>query len=137
MLVMLLWSQPRMTCALDRLTGTTDVDYQPDPVALEALRQIAQPVEIALVYGAWCPDSQREVPRFMRILKLADNTVITLTECEVNRKKQDAAGKAEEYSIRFVPTFIVIRGGTELGRIVETPEKSLEEDLVAILESKD
>lgn len=73
----------------------------------------------------------------MRILKLADNTGITLTECEVNRKKQDAAGKAEEYSIRFVPTFIVIRSGTELGRIVETPEKSLEEDLVAILESKD
>lgn len=137
MLVMLLWSQPRMTCALDRLTGTTDVDYQLDPVALEALRQIAQPVEIVLVCGAWCPDSQREVPRFMRILKLADNTGITLTECEVNRKKQDAAGKAEEYSIRFVPTFIVIRGGTELGRIVETPEKSLEEDLVAILESKD
>lgn len=55
MLVMLLWSQPRMTCALDRLTGTTDVDYQPDPVALEALRHIAQPVEIVLVYGSGAP----------------------------------------------------------------------------------
>lgn len=137
LLPVILWLMTWNASAAGKLTETVDLAYQPDPAALTFLQQIDQPVEIVLVYGAWCPDSQREVPRFMRILNLADNPRITLAEYAVDRKKQDAAGKAEEYGIRFVPTFIVIRDGTELGRIVETPERSLEEDLVTILEGKE
>ena len=36
--------------------------------------------------------------------------------------------------IQRVPTTIVLRTGTELGRIVEYPEKSNEEDLLKILD---
>jgi hypothetical protein len=35
--------------------------------------------------------------------------------------------------IQRVPTTIVLRNGTELGRIAEYPEKSNEEDLLKIL----
>jgi hypothetical protein len=38
--------------------------------------------------------------------------------------------------IERVPTFIVYGDGREIGRIVETPEGSLEEHLVKILKSR-
>jgi hypothetical protein len=40
----------------------------------------------------------------------------------------------KRYRVERVATIIVTRGGAEIGRIVETPEKSLEEDLLDILE---
>ena len=63
-----------------------------------------------------------------------NNPNITVTEYEVNPQKRDALGKFEEYEITLVPTFIVIRNGQELGRVTEKPEKSLEEDLAAVLD---
>lgn len=42
----------------------------------------------------------------------------------------------QDQHIERVPTFIVYADGRELGRIVETPEGSLEEHLVKILKSQ-
>ena len=69
-------------------------------------------------------------------MELAENPNLNVTEYEVNREKKDVLGKFEMYGIEFVPTFIVIRNGRELGRIVETPNKSLAEDLAAIMSSR-
>jgi thiol-disulfide isomerase/thioredoxin len=122
-----------MACEIGNLTRTKDTSYQPVTEALSTLHQVNQTVEIVLFHGAWCPDSQREVPRFMRILELADNHRLHLTEYEVNRQKEDATGRFQEYAIQYVPTFIFISNGKELGRIVESPKKSLEEDFAAIV----
>jgi uncharacterized protein (DUF1015 family) len=40
-----------------------------------------------------------------------------------------------ELEIEKVPTFIVYRNGEEIGRIIETPIKSMEEDLYEILKN--
>lgn len=119
----------------ESLVKSVDRSYLPDPSAIAFLQQFDRPVEIVLFHGAWCKDCRREVPRFMRILELARNPHFTLTEYEVTPEKKDVLGKFEELGIKRVPTFIVIREGRELGRIIEAPEKSLEEDLVSILEA--
>jgi thiol-disulfide isomerase/thioredoxin len=116
--------------------GKLDPAYQADPDAVAILKQVAQPTEIVLFYGTWCKDSHREIPRFLKIMELAENPNLNVTEYEVNREKKDVLGKFEMYGIEFVPTFIVIRNGRELGRIVETPNKSLAEDLAAIMSSR-
>jgi len=118
-------------------TKQSDAEYRPVPEAIVALQAVNRPTEIVLFHGAWCKDCQREVPRFMRILEMVNNPQIQLIEYEVNPQKKDALGKFEEYGIQRVPTFIVIRSGRELGRIVERPEKSLEEDLVTILQGQE
>jgi len=118
-------------------TKQSDPEYRPVPEAIAALQAVDRPTEIVLFHGAWCKDCQREVPRFMRILELVGNDHLVLTEYEVTPEKKDALGKFEEYGIQRVPTFIVIRSGRELGRIVERPEKSLEEDLVTILQGQE
>jgi thiol-disulfide isomerase/thioredoxin len=113
--------------------GKLDPSYQPEPGAIEVLKQVVQPTEIVLFYGTWCSDSHREIPRFLKIMEMADNRNLTVTEYEVNRQKKDALGKFEMFGVEFVPTFIMMRNGKELGRIVERPEKSLAEDLAAII----
>ena len=116
--------------------GVLDPSYHPNPAAIETLQQVEQPTEIVVFYGAWCTDSHREIPRFLKIIETVNNQEITVTDYGVNRQKQDELGKFEIYGIEFVPTFIVIRNGIELGRIIERPDKSLAEDLAAIITSE-
>jgi len=116
--------------------GVLDPSYRPDSTAIETLRQVEQPTEIVVFYGAWCTDSHREIPRFLKIIETVENQNIIVTDYGVNRQKQDELGKFKTYDIKFVPTFIVIRNGVELGRIIERPNKSLAEDLAAIMTSE-
>ena len=116
--------------------GMLDPSYRPDPAAIATLQQVEEPTEIVVFYGAWCTDSHREIPRFLKIIETVNNQNIIVTDYGVNRQKQDELGKFEIYGIELVPTFIVIRNGIELGRIIERPDRSLAEDLAAIMSSK-
>ena len=42
----------------------------------------------------------------------------------------------KEYNVLYLPTFIVRRGGREVGRIVETSPHGIERDLLALLTGK-
>ena len=75
--------------------GVLDPSYRPDPAAIATLQQVAQPTEIVVFYGAWCTDSHREIPRFLKIIETVDNQKITVTDYGVNRQKQDELGRFE------------------------------------------
>ena len=51
----------------------------------------------------------------------------------VDRTKEEPKAEVEGYEIEYVPTLIFYREQKEIGRIIETPELSLEEDILAIL----
>ena len=54
----------------------------------------------------------------------------------VDREKKDPAGETAKSDVRYVPTFIVVRDGREVGRIVETSPHGVEADLLALLTGK-
>ena len=54
----------------------------------------------------------------------------------VDRSKESRDGLTEKYHITNVPTFIVLSGGEEIGRIVEHSEEGIEFDLVDLLRKK-
>lgn len=86
-----------------------------------------------IVMGTWCPDSRREVPRFYKILDtlgIADDQIILIN---VDRSKRTPNGEETGLDIQNIPTFIIYWNGTEIGRIVESPEETLESDLEFIL----
>ncbi len=89
--------------------------------------------EITVVFGSWCSDSQEQVPRFYKILDKAGYNDAHLTIIAVNRGKQTTEANVSNLNIERVPTFIVYKKGKEIGRIVETPENTLEEDLWKIV----
>ncbi|MBN1164294.1 MAG: S9 family peptidase, partial [Candidatus Krumholzibacteriota bacterium] len=119
--------------------------YTPDQEFLAPLEDLLQKVEITCVLGSWCSDSQREIPRFWKILEECGYPVSDLSMLAVassrHTKSMGIPSTAftwskktkEYYGIERVATIIVYREGKELGRIVETPEESLEKDLLEIL----
>ncbi len=90
-------------------------------------------ITIKIVMGTWCPDSRREVPRFMRILDVWNFPVDKITLIGVDNAKLSPVGEYEKLDIQRVPTFILYKNNIESGRIIENPVTSLEQDMVNIL----
>lgn len=109
--------------------------YIPDPDALAVFAGISQPVLIKLFYRTDCPDSVREVPPFIKTIQLADNSNISVEYIGVNREKDQPAELLAGWDIQRVPTFVVIRDGQEIGRVIETAKTKIEVDLAEILQN--
>lgn len=91
---------------------------------------------IKIVMGSWCPDSRREVPRFMRIMTAINFPAEKIEFLGVDNKKFSPVTGYEELGIERVPTFIFYIKNVEAGRIIENPSASLEQDMLDILVRK-
>lgn len=85
--------------------------------------------------GTWCSDTKRELPRFFKSMDQAGLSELQVILIGLDRSKKDTEELTEKWQIEFVPTFIFIRNGRELGRIVETPEDTLEGNIAQILQA--
>jgi hypothetical protein len=108
-------------------------DYEPDPSAVATIRQRSADVEVFIVLGTWSPDARRELPRFFKIADLAGWPAGRMTMLAVDRTKRDPELQTAKWDVTRVPTFIFLRGGREIGRIVEKPTTTLEQDIAQIL----
>jgi thiol-disulfide isomerase/thioredoxin len=109
-------------------------EYQTKTDAINKLLEIdKEKISIKIVMGTWCPDSRREVPRFMRVLNAWQFPTDKLTFIGVDDNKQSPVGDYFKLDIHRVPTFIIYKNNLEAGRIIENPVTSLEQDLVNIL----
>lgn len=111
--------------------------YTVDAATLQSVKDKLKNTEILVFMGTWCSDSQREVPHFYKIL---DNVGYNERKLKVvavdnhpDRYKQSPQHEEKGWNIENVPTIILVQNGKELGRIVETPQQTLEKDLAAIL----
>jgi thiol-disulfide isomerase/thioredoxin len=112
--------------------------YNPDTSSISNLKKIETDYEITIVMGTWCSDSRREVPRFYKITDALNLSNENIKLLNVDRKKAGDSVNVDSLDIKSVPTFIIYSNGKEIGRIVETPEETLEKDLAKILlEKKD
>jgi len=113
-------------------------DYQINTEAVNKLLDIPhEGLSIKIVMGTWCPDSRREVPRFMRIIDVWKFPTNNLTFIGVDNAKLSPVGEYEKLDIQRVPTFIIYKNNVEAGRIIENPVTSLEQDMVNILTGKE
>jgi len=90
-------------------------------------------INVRIVLGTWCPDSRREVPRFMRLMDIWKFPSEKITFIGTDLEKLSPIGEYEKLNIERVPTFIFYKNNIEAGRIIETPVASLERDMVNIL----
>lgn len=109
-------------------------DYVPESIPLNFLFDLRwDNVTMKVVMGSWCPDSHREVPRFMKIMDIIGFPSEKITFIGTDIEKLSPVGGFEELDIQRVPTFIFYIDNLEAGRIIEVPTTSLEEDIVNIL----
>jgi thiol-disulfide isomerase/thioredoxin len=106
--------------------------YSPQSTILDSIRGRIDSLSVIVFLGTWCSDTHRELPRFLKIIE-TENIPISILELHaLNHKKQSGDVLPVAFGIRYVPTFIFIKNGKEIGRIVEMPKMSLEEDIVEI-----
>ncbi len=112
--------------------------YQPQKDFINKLKKIKQKTTVKIFMATWCPDSKREVPHFFKIVKEAHlGPILKIEMWAVDRKKNSPNDIAKSYKIQYVPTFIFLRNGKEIGRIVESPKSEyLEKDIYLILSGK-
>ncbi len=94
-------------------------------------------IEILTFMGTWCSDSREYVPHFYKILDDLNfnkkRHAIVALDNHPDRNKTSPGGEEKGWNIEYVPTFIFLKNGREIGRIVESPMESLEQDMAGIL----
>ena len=112
-------------------------DYQVDEESLALIEPLINELEIVVFLGSWCEDSHVQIPQFFKMMDhlgydITRIKVIALERLE-NRDLVGFDGEEKGYNISHVPTFIFYKDGTELGRIVEYPQRTIEKDMVEII----
>ena len=89
-------------------------------------------VSFELIMGTWCEDSQYHAPV---MLKLAEELGIHVAIIGLNREKDCPfkSSKCKTWDVEYIPTLKVFRKGEEIGRIVENPAISVEQDILDII----
>ncbi len=108
-------------------------EYKPNIDFILTHKDSLLKTSITIIFGSWCSDSQREVPRLLMLLKSAGYPMDSLTIIAVNRQKLVPRIDMGNYAVKYVPTFIFYKHNVEIGRIVENPIESLEADIVSFL----
>lgn len=109
-------------------------DYKLDTVILNKINKASfKNLEIKLVMATWCGDSQREVPRFYKIIDFLKFPERKIQVISVDRSKKAKGFNLKSINIERVPTFIFYENNIETGRIIESPIESLEKDMLKIL----
>jgi thiol-disulfide isomerase/thioredoxin len=109
------------------------VDYVPKADAIQAIHDFSTPAEIKVVFGDWCSDSRKYIPAFIKTMEFSENKKLQVSFVNVDRPLKEPADVLAQLNVNKVPTFIVFKDGKEIGRIIETPKATVEEDLAAIL----
>lgn len=84
--------------------------------------------EILVLFGTWCHDSVREVPRLLKLIDESGVHLKRLTLVAVDGNKSEPGDRHVIYGLRYTPTMILIEDGLEVTRIVERPRQSIARD---------
>ena len=100
---------------------------------MEIIRDHIGAYQIKAYMGTWCADSKREIPKLYKILELSDYEMDKLEIIGVTRNKTLPDDSQKAFDVQYVPTIIFLRDGEEVGRFVEYPQESFEEDIAKIV----
>jgi hypothetical protein len=92
---------------------------------------------ITVVMGTWCDDSRIHIPHLYKILDEINYPTEEILLIASDEEKKTESDELEGLAIDLVPTIIFFRNTSEVGRIVEAPQQSIEEDMLNILTSQE
>ena len=93
--------------------------YVPEQNALQAFKANKDSINIIAFAGTWCSDTKTILPKFYILADAAGLSPDHITLIGVDRSKKTIQHLSEAFGIINVPTFIVMRNGVEIGRVVE------------------
>ncbi len=90
-----------------------------DAAAVDAFKKKGAQVRMVIFGGTWCEDTQNLLPQFYRLADSSGFPDSCITLIGVDRNKKTLDNLSDAFNITNVPTFIVMKEGKEIGRIVE------------------
>ena len=110
-------------------------EYKLDSEKASLIKSFFDPKEMSFVIfgGSWCGDTETELPKIMDIFSQSGIPSSSFRIFGVNREKQEPTGVALKFKIEKVPTLIILLGNEELGRIVEFPRITWEDDILMMI----
>lgn len=112
-------------------------EYEINEEVIYKLKPIINTVKIKAFMGTWCGDSQEQTPAFYKVLEAAEFNFKKLEMVCLDQSKKSPNNLQKGYNINRVPTFIFYKNGVEIGRFVEYPRESIEEDFLKIVSEKE
>lgn len=114
----------------------TQKGYTPDANLTKQYAASKDSVNIIVFGGTWCDDTKMLLPKFYATADAAGFADNRITLIGVDREKKSLFNLTEAFDIKNVPTFIVMKNGKEVGRVVEygrigAPEKEVAEIMSA------
>ncbi len=107
--------------------------YKPDPEAIKRIRACARPTEIIVFFGTWCDVCAQRMPAFIKIIETAGNPNLRVRYISVAAQFSEPRELIQQYRVALTPTFVVLQGGAEIGRIDKAPSPTIERMLADIL----
>ena len=108
--------------------------YNPGKAAIKKLKKFPKDVTVLIFAGTWCSDTRKLLPEFYKVADMAGIPSDNITLYFLDKGKASPEGAEKNYNITLVPTFIFVKNGHELGRIIESVEMQLEEVIKDIVE---
>ena len=110
--------------------------FTPAPETVQKYAAQKDSVHLVIFGGTWCDDSQNLLPKFFATTDAAGFPDSRITLIGVDRSKKTLFNLAEAFGVDHVPTFIVMKNGKEIGRVVEygkigSPEKEVADIITA------
>jgi hypothetical protein len=120
-------------------TGWESADwYRLPPEKVASLKKLQQQSQATFVIfgGSWCKDTHQQLGMIMAVLEQAGVPAERVKLYAVDRSKTEPSGTAAKHSIQKVPTMVILSKTGEMGRIVEYPQTTWEDDMIRILSKK-
>jgi len=95
---------------------------KPDASAVAAFKQHNNDFQMLIFAGTWCPDTHNLLPEFYRLADAANYADSSITLIGVDNSKTTLDNLSKTFHLVDVPTFIILKDGKEVGRVVEYGE---------------
>jgi thiol-disulfide isomerase/thioredoxin len=93
--------------------------YTPNAETVSVLKAKGPQVQFVVFGGTWCDDTKNLLPKFYALLDAASIPGDQVTLVMVDHHKKSMDHLPEDMHLTSTPTFIVMKGGKEMGRVVE------------------
>jgi hypothetical protein len=109
--------------------------FQPSAAKIEDISRLEKQdsTTFLIIGGSWCPNTKIHLPRIMKIFRLASVPSGDIHLYGVDRHMREPSGTAKHWHISKIPAVIILSRGREIGRIVEHPKISWEDDILNVL----
>ncbi len=103
--------------------------YQPSAEELKLFQRL-DGFELVVFFGLWCHDSQREIPRLIKLIDQSNTYFKSVKFIALDTDKVLSEKFSSKYEVSNTPTIYVVDNRQIIAKVMERPQGSLSQDLV-------